>query len=706
MAVFKIKTKNKIDIEKKPRVYFTCHPDDFEKHFNKICDDIFKTHDCAIYYTEDLNEKIPDDEKVMDLGRNNLLVVPVTLKLLTSTNRAMDEDIPYALEMHMPILPIVMEPGLDEFYSKLDKFGELQYLNAYSFDLTEIPYEQKLKKHLDLVLNNNEFFNRICEAFANHLFLSYRKKDRKYANELISIIHSNPECRSTAIWFDEFLNPGESFSENIKINLNNSDLFVLLVTPNLLEETNGIPNYVLREEYPYALDLGVSILPAEMEKTNVDELSMKFASLPECVNPIEESEKFREQLLKLLSTKLNSKNDNIDENNFFIGLAYIDGIGVEINHRYGIELVNNAAESNVPAAMKKMYKIFCAGIGVKADYNKARKWAIKIIEYNIQKYGKTHDETLDSINDLAYTYLKQKQYDKAVEYYDVVYKIRKKRLGQEDPIILIEELDNLAFCHMKLKNYKKAIELYELVFSICYDFYGYKSIGVIDALGNLARCYSYLDEYNESLDMYIKAYKLQCELLGEKDISSINTLFNIAKVYEYTKDYVNAEKTYRNAYLMHIEVYGATHIYTHIILNQFAFLLLQMKKYEEALEAYNKLYIEKVKTYGKHNPMTISILPSIAGVYRSLNKYDEALAKYTEAYELYKETEGDEHPDVIRVLGDLAFTYFHANDIKKAYELCLETLRLQKKVLGEDHVDLIVTSKMLELIKSELDSTS
>jgi len=271
MAIFKIKTKNKIDIEKKPRVYFTCHPDDFEKHFNKICDDIFKTHDCAIYYTEDMNDKIPDDEKVMDLGRNNLLVVPVTLKLLTSSNRAMDEDIPYALEMHMPILPIVMEPGLDEFYSKLDKFGELQYLNAYSFDLTEIPYEQKLKKHLDLVLNSNEVFNRIREAFANHLFLSYRKKDRKYANELISIIHSNPECRDIAIWFDEFLNPGESFSENIKINLNRYLKYIDLVK-------DGKTQLNAKTLYPYEI-IRDAIKPGLL-KNDIDVLDATWKNLP------------------------------------------------------------------------------------------------------------------------------------------------------------------------------------------------------------------------------------------------------------------------------------------------------------------------------------------------------------------------------------------------------------------------------------------
>ena len=62
MAVFEVKTKNQVGIGKKPRVYFTCHSEDFSKYFEKVCADLFQTHDCAIYYTEDMSAStIPDN---------------------------------------------------------------------------------------------------------------------------------------------------------------------------------------------------------------------------------------------------------------------------------------------------------------------------------------------------------------------------------------------------------------------------------------------------------------------------------------------------------------------------------------------------------------------------------------------------------------------------------------------------------------------
>ena len=101
-----------------PRVYFTCHPDDFERYFDKICEDIFKPHDCAVYYTENMTDIIPDEDKPTDLGSMNLFVMPVTFRLLREPNRAMDDDFAYAKQEHIPVLPFMMESGI---YVETDK---------------------------------------------------------------------------------------------------------------------------------------------------------------------------------------------------------------------------------------------------------------------------------------------------------------------------------------------------------------------------------------------------------------------------------------------------------------------------------------------------------------------------------------------------------------------------------------------------------
>lgn len=282
MAKILCKTMHNENPRGKPRVFFTCHPEDFDRYFEGICKSIFKTHDCAIYYTEDMSEPIPEQDLDTDLGSNNLLVIPVTRRLLTEKSRAMDKDFPYAKRANMPILPIMMEPELDALYSKPENFGTRQYLSVSSADATAISYEEKLQKFLETVLISDEMAKRIRDAFDAYIFLSYRKDDRSYANELMRMIHRNPQCCDIAVWYDEFLTPGESFLESIDKILHSSKLFTLLVTPKLLEEPDGKPNFVMAKEYPAAKASGIDILPVEMKPTDRAVLSEKYKGIPLC----------------------------------------------------------------------------------------------------------------------------------------------------------------------------------------------------------------------------------------------------------------------------------------------------------------------------------------------------------------------------------------------------------------------------------------
>lgn len=71
----------------KPRVFFTCHPVDFERSFEKICADIFALQDCAIFYTPDMEYRIPQEDMELDIAAMNLVVIPVSLRLLLEPNR-------------------------------------------------------------------------------------------------------------------------------------------------------------------------------------------------------------------------------------------------------------------------------------------------------------------------------------------------------------------------------------------------------------------------------------------------------------------------------------------------------------------------------------------------------------------------------------------------------------------------------------------
>ena len=373
MANFNFITRDRSDPKGKSRVYISCHPQDHPLYFQQICGDIFKTHDCVIYYSDEQDPDNDDPNQDVALESINLFVFPVSKRLLTSDCRAMQTDLPFARNRHIPILPIMMETGLDELYAQPDHFGPLQYLTPCAGDGTEMAYADKLRRFLDSVLISAATAARIRKAFDAYIFLSYRKKDRRHANELMRIIHSDPVCRDIAIWFDEFLTPGEDFQKNIDKILSDSKLFALVVTPNLLEEPNGKPNFVMRTEYPAARRSDMDILPARMEPTDDQQLRDKFSRLPACLDI--RDPQARQRLLQTIGRFARQEDHRDPGHNFLIGLAYLNGIDMEVDRPRGSELIHGAAQAGLPEAMATLICMYTDGDGVAADEEKAQYWS-------------------------------------------------------------------------------------------------------------------------------------------------------------------------------------------------------------------------------------------------------------------------------------------------------------------------------------------
>ncbi len=736
MASFKVIAKNNSQVEKKPRVYFTCHPDDFVKYFKRICEDLFATHDCAIYYTEDMTEAISEDEREVDLERFNLFVVPITLKLLTTPNRAMDEDILYAKSEHIPILPIMMESGIDAIYSLPDKFGERQYLNPYSADLTEISYSEKLKKYLEAVLISDEMARRVRNAFDAYIFLSYRKKDRKYANELMRLIHSNPECRDIAIWFDEFLTPGESFKESIEKMLEDSKLFTLLVTPQLLErviDENGIErdNYVISTELPLARkkkeEKGTDILSVEMERT--DRGALSEINIEDCVNF--KDREFRERLLEAVKRIAITKNDT-PEHNFLIGLAYLEGIDMEVNRERGVELITASAEENLPEAMEKLFHMYSNGEYVQLDYYKAVIWIERLAEYYLKTcgeedrntlwalnelsaaysnhgdynrsletaemvcalycrvLGEEHPDTLLSLNNLAAAYSLLGYQQKAAELKERVYELRRRVLGNEHPDTLIT-LSNLAVTYGLLGDYKKALELKEKLYALSCEALGQEHPDTINALNNLAHTYGDIGEYEKALELNERAYGLYCKVLGQEHPDTLGSLSNLAVAYNRLGENGKALELNERAYELRCRVLGEAHPLTLRTLNNLAVAYSCLGDQKTALELKERAYELRCRVLGREHPDTLMTLANLSMTYSKLGEYEKALDVSKRVYELRYKVLGPGHPETAAALGDLAVAFGDTGDHQKEAEIGEKAYKLQSRLLGEKHPTTLIT---------------
>ena len=338
------------------KILFTCHPDDFSDYFQEIINDISSVRECPIWYYE------PDGEKHREsLQQNilfmNLVVVPVTERLLNDWRSLDSTGIPWALKHHISILPIVVEKKVvTEQLEKYEKvFGKLQYIDKTADDYTAIDYKDKLRNHLEFQLFDEKTVQRIRSAFDAMIFISYRKKDRSNVNDLIRLIHKNPDFRDIAVWYDEFLTIGEDFTESIKKAIDESVLCTLAVTDSILEPGN----FILENEYGMMCSAGKKILPIQVDRTDKERLS----SLYGIRNPV--STEDTDRLYALLRTSLENagftRTTNDPVHDYLLGLAYLKGIHTETDDNCSYSLLKSAAEHGVTEAIPQLVNILRFG---------------------------------------------------------------------------------------------------------------------------------------------------------------------------------------------------------------------------------------------------------------------------------------------------------------------------------------------------------
>ena len=452
-------------------MFFISHDDDHEEYLSRVISMLHGQSDCMVYFRDvtELHKSVSAEDLAQTLADMQLVVIPVTQKLLREPTEAMSKVIPYALDHNIPVLPILMEKDPAGRYSKL--FGNLQYLDSDDSDKTAEPFEKKLAAYLSEVLVSPETIQRIKDAFDACIFLSYRKKDRAMARELMRMIHRDPEYRDISFWYDEFLVPGEDFNDGILQALDDADLFTMVVTPQLLED----PNYVMTHEYPAACDAGKTIFPVEMEQTDSSELERCYEGIPRKVTAAEDDvwEKALNEKLQRFASQT-GKDD--PQHMFLIGLAYLDGINMEVDTDKACRLITEAAEAGLEEAMRKLSAMYLHGKGVPKSLVTSTQWQKKLRDsLEDRYYADKTDELLEELyqeeNQLANRYFRMNDEKQALYAASClrVYAEEKVRRG------MAGGRHDLAFCTTKMgtmfhsfddyyqtkRYYEEAVEIYE-----------------------------------------------------------------------------------------------------------------------------------------------------------------------------------------------------------------------------------------------------
>ena len=497
------------------KIWFCAHPDDYPSCLRTVTADLFAARDCVVYYDGEPTADYDGPTLLADLQRMNLFIVPVTARFLRDPNRALDVEFRYAMANGIPVLPLLQEPDLEEDFN--ETCGTLHCLRAFGEDRENGVYGEKLKEYLDKMFGSHYLKKQIRAEFDASVFLSYRKVDREYMLSLIHTIHGAEACRDVAIWYDDFLVPGENFNAEIQKALEDSDAFVLAVTPHILDKTEqGKKNYVVGTEYPNASDAHKRIVPVRMAPVSQKKLesALRPYPVPECVKP-QNGQMLSRALQAALSPRPLGKKKETPRHAYLIGLAYLQGLNGEIDRSRALSLIEWAANRGYAPAIEQIISMYNNGEGVAVDYAKSLEWQRKLVAH--WKHECRRNYTLGNLIQLA-----QSVFDLT------------KRVLKDEMRELLEEL--LAMIEGILGGHTESIYVYGIAARCCKDLALYYNDHLQGGDRELAASYLF-----RALGLY-KDYKREAEatfhpLDDEADDDGMdgvdpNVLIGLVEVYE------------------------------------------------------------------------------------------------------------------------------------------------------------------------------
>jgi len=370
-------TRSGVVSSEKLKVYVTGHPLDRDTYIQQAHNSMLNLYNCVVCIAD--NEEISDEEYESLCSDISLAVIVVSRRFLEESNRARESEYPYLCNRNIRIMPIVVEENLGVLFR--EKMGHIQYLNIASTDSTARSVEERATEFLNPILGKVEDCKQYKSGFSIKGFISYRKKDRAVLLELMKMIRSESQCDVMGFWYDEMLTLGEVYSDEIQEAIDDNLLFVLMITPNLLEEGN----YVWKHEYRRAKEKSKLIWPVMLEPLSDEQLiklNDMYEGLPKIITREDVIKKFGRLASDFNSDYRIKDTDKYAYVMYCRGMAYMTGILTTFDLEKGIEYLEKAAGSGSVAAYKQLFVTYYDGYkSINQDIEKAIYWQSHLLDY-------------------------------------------------------------------------------------------------------------------------------------------------------------------------------------------------------------------------------------------------------------------------------------------------------------------------------------
>ncbi len=192
-----------------------------------------------------------------------------------------------------------------------------------------------------------------------------------------------------------------------------------------------------------------------------------------------------------------------------------------------------------------------------AQYDKAIEFYELVLESNLTTFGEDHPNVVHSWYNLGITWYAKAKYDKAIEYFEKMLKSEIKTAGEDHPNVAISR-NCLGITWYAKAEYDKAIGYYEMALKSDINSLGNDHPNVTWGRNNLGEAWKAKGEYDRAIGYYEKALKSSLSTFGNDhpDVAELRNNLGMAwhEKGEYDKAigyYEMALKYFKKAGLDH-----------------------------------------------------------------------------------------------------------------------------------------------------------
>ena len=314
----------------KPKAYICAHPQDLPQYKKMLADTLQRLLWCEIYTDDELtNDRFIHYWLLRDM---RLFLVPVTRQLLTEKSIAM-RKIRFAREHQIPVIGWLMEDGLEELFLKC--CGPIPYLRR----------EESPDVFLKEFRMDRKTVLQIRDAFDGMVFLDAQPCDSRFVRHMQRLIHQCACCDN--LGFSPYPQPKEG------------QIYVLVLTEQMLKH----PELAL-QRYETAKALNLPTIAVTMYALDFERIQAVFPWVTQTVDPYDEGELEYVLMDALEQAGIRYSFEMTEEQMYLLGLAFLNGIDMEMDRSRGIAYIRQAAFAGCDEAKRKLEVLQHLGDGV------------------------------------------------------------------------------------------------------------------------------------------------------------------------------------------------------------------------------------------------------------------------------------------------------------------------------------------------------